>query len=175
MYFKKPGKEEFLTTLFILIWVILLNIAAIKLGLTAWPMFFTSIFFFLEGVDLRKLPNIFLGATVGLLMALALQAGTYALAPSLGDHPAVFLVLGALLTLTILGGAFCPLIFNNFAFAYLTVATIHFDAISWSAIGNHLLVLWLGGAVIVGGAVCILRLSVRAFESRAKKSKEEIA
>ena len=172
MYFKKPSREELLTTLCILIWVILLNIAAILMGLTAWPMFFTSIFFFLEGADTRKLPNIFLGVSVGLLEALALKAGTYALAPALGSHPAVFLVLGILLTITILGGTFCPLLCNNFAFAYLTIATIHFDAISWPAIRGHMAVLWLGGAVLVGGAVCILRLTARAFARRAEENKE---
>ena len=42
---------------------------------------------------------------------------------------------------------------NNVAFAYLTVATVNFEAITPALIGYQMAVFWVGGAIILGGAL----------------------
>ena len=61
--------------------------------------------------------------------------------------------IGVILTVIILGGTVCPMVCNNVAFAYLTVATVNFEEITPAVIGSQLVTFWIGGAVILGGSL----------------------
>ena len=58
-----------------------------------------------------------------------------------------------MLAVIILGGTVCPVACNNVAFAYLTVATVNFEAITPALIGYQMAVFWVGGAIILGGSL----------------------
>ena len=142
----------------VLVWIFIVNVAAIALGVAGWPLYFVTIFFFALGADMKNVPSIFAGGTLGLLAALGLHAGTFGLAPSLGLLGAFSVSIGIVLAVIILGGTVCPVACNNVAFAYLTVATVNFEAITPAVIGYQMAVFWIGGAIILGGSLAAATL-----------------
>ena len=128
--FQKPNRHQVIVTTCVLIWIFIVNVAAIALGVTGWPLYFVTIFFFALGADMKNVPSIFAGGTLGLIAALGLHAGTFGLAPSLGLLGAFSVSIAIVLAVIILGGTVCPVACNNVAFAYLTVATVNFEAIT---------------------------------------------
>ena len=151
--FQKPSRHQFIVTSCVLVWIFIVNVAAIALGIAGWPLFFVTIFFFALGADMKNVPSIFAGGTLGLIAALGLHAGTFGLAPSLGLLGAFSVSIAIVLAVIILGGTVCPVACNNVAFAYLTVATVNFEAITPALIGYQMAVFWVGGAIILGGAL----------------------
>ena len=151
--FQKPSRHQFIVTSCVLVWIFIVNVAAIALGIAGWPLFFVTIFFFALGADMKTVPSIFAGGTLGLIAALGLHAGTFGLAPSLGLLGAFSVSIAIVLAVIILGGTVCPVACNNVAFAYLTVATVNFEAITPALIGYQMAVFWVGGAIILGGAL----------------------
>ena len=151
--FQKPSRHQFIVTACVLVWIFIVNVAAIALGVTGWPLYFVTIFFFALGADMKNIPSIFAGGTLGLAAALGLHAGTFSLAPSLGLLGAFSVSIAIVLAVIILGGTVCPVACNNVAFAYLTVATVNFEAITPALIGYQMAVFWVGGAIILGGAL----------------------
>ena len=110
------------------------------------------------GRGYEKRPLHLRGGTLGLLAALGLHAGTFGLAPSLGLLGAFSVSIGIVLAVIILGGTVCPVACNNVAFAYLTVATVNFEAITPAVIGYQMAVFWIGGAIILGGSLAAATL-----------------
>ena len=151
--FQKPSRHQFIVTSCVLVWIFIVNVAAIALGIAGWPLFFVTIFFFAMGADMKNVPSIFAGGTLGLIAALGLHAGTFGLAPSLGLLGAFSVSIAIVLAVIILGGTVCPVACNNVAFAYLTVATVNFEAITPALIGYQMAVFWVGGAIILGGSL----------------------
>ena len=151
--FQKPSRHQFIVTSCVLVWIFIVNVAAIALGIAGWPLFFVTIFFFALGADMKNVPSIFAGGTLGLIAALGLHAGTFGLAPSLGLLGAFSVSIAIMLAVIILGGTVCPVACNNVAFAYLTVATVNFEAITPAVIGYQMVVFWVGGAIILGGSL----------------------
>ena len=138
--FHKPSRHQFIVTACVLVWIFIVNVAAVAFGIAGWPLYFVTIFFFALGADMKNIPTIFAGGTLGLIAALALYMGTFG-------------SIGVILTVIILGGTVCPMVCNNVAFAYLTVATVNFEEITPAVIGSQLVTFWIGGAVILGGSL----------------------
>ena len=151
--FQKPNRHQVIVTTCVLIWIFIVNVAAIALGVTGWPLYFVTIFFFALGADMKNVPSIFAGGTLGLIAALGLHAGTFGLAPSLGLLGAFSVSIAIVLAVIILGGTVCPVACNNVAFAYLTVATVTTEPIPPADIGYPRAVAWVGGAIILGGSL----------------------
>ena len=74
---------------------------------------------------------------------------------------ALFVILG----LVIVGGAYLPIVLNNITFAYLTVATINMELIGTHFL-NWLLMLFIGGAIILGGCLILLKLLMSHFAKK---------
>src|SRR5699024_3875583 len=151
--FQKPSRHQFIVTSCVLVWIFIVNVAAIALGIAGWPLYFVTIFFFALGADMKNVPSIFAGGTLGLIAALGLHAGTFGLAPSLGLLGAFSVSIAIVLAVIILGGTVCPVACNNVSFAYLTFATVNFAAMPPSVIGYQMVVFWVGGAIILGGSL----------------------
>ena len=81
--FQKPDRHHLIVTSAVLVWIFIVNVAAVALGIAGWPLFFVTIFFFALGADMKNIPSIFVGGTLGLVAALALYMGTFGLASSL--------------------------------------------------------------------------------------------
>lgn len=170
MYFKKPSKGETIITACVFVWILFVNILAAVMGLSSWPMFFVTIFFFALGADMKNIPNIFAGGTLGLVSAFLLAKGLAALTPAVGAMGAFSLLITILLAVIILGGLVAPVACNNMAFAYLTAACINIGNISLESIVNNLLMLWIGGAVILGVALLFAQIGTKIVARRKDPS-----
>lgn len=150
---KKTNKNEVFVISVVFVWIYIVNVVSAILGLVGWPMYFVPIFFFIQGADKKKIPSIFIGATLGLLASYFLVSGLGALTPAIGLVPAFMILIGIILAVIIIGGTVCPIACNNVAFAYLTASTINLEGITFASITNNLLVLYLGGGIMLAGAI----------------------
>lgn len=171
--FQKPDRHHVIVTASVLVWIFIVNVAAVALGIAGWPLYFVTIFFFALGADMKNIPMIFAGGTLGLVAALALYAGTFGLAPYMGLLGAFALSIGVILTVIILGGTVCPVVCNNAAFAYLTVATVNFEEITPALIGYQMAVFWVGGIVILGGSLAAASIGNKIAAAGAPAPEEE--
>lgn len=161
---KKSTKQEVVTSVFIFLWIFLINVVTpIITTAPAWPMFFVTIFFFTLGGDVKQIPSIFLSGFVGISSALVLVKLLGVLAPVMGEVPAMTLLLFIVLALIIVGGNFFPLFFNNITFAYLTICGINMAMIEKS-FTSWMLMFVIGGPIILGGAMAIFALVGKAFK-----------
>lgn len=153
-----PKKAEILLYIVMLIWVFAVNlVAGMVTTAPGWPMFFISIFYFVHGAEVKHLPMIFVGALTGVLCAMGYVALMPVLAPSMGEQGAATLLLFVVLFLIFVGGAFVPIMFNNVAFAYLTIAAIDMGSITANAT-SWIVMLLVGGGILVGGQVAIRKV-----------------
>ncbi len=106
-----------------------------------WPAALVVLFFFLGHADTKNIPNIFVGAAVGLLMASALPVCVKFLVPTLGLKPAIYVMVGVMVFLIVALGDVAHIAFNDYNFAYFTIALIF---------PEQLTVHWLATLVFAG-------------------------
>lgn len=165
---KKTNKNELTVISLVFVWILIVNVASAMLGLAGWPMFFVPIFFFIQGADVKKIPSIFIGATLGLLSALFLVTGLNAMMPSVGLVLSFVVMIAVILAVIIIGGTVLPIACNNVAFAYLTACTIHLEEVTLQSIVNNLLVLYIGGGIMLGGAILASMLGKKIIGAAKK-------
>lgn len=126
-------------TVWLLVTLVLLGIIGIH---QFWPAGLVPVFFFLAHADTKNVKNIFAGGIMGFLLAAAVAPVVTMLAPIIGLQPAILVVVGVMVFFIIFLGDVAHIVFNNYTFAYYTVALI-FEQ-------QHTLQ-WLGTFVIAGG------------------------
>jgi hypothetical protein len=120
-----------------------------------WPALLTLLFFFEKGGDVKNLPNIFVGAVVGLLLAALVPIAVGAIAPTVGVLAGSLIVVFVLVFLIIILGDVAHMFFNNYAFVYFTIALIFGKeqlTVQW------LIVLVAGGIFFTGGILVFAKL-----------------
>jgi len=155
-------KETVIAGLIVGVWLVLTLIILSQFGISqGWPAFLTLLFFFESGTKTENLKNIFVGAAVGLLLAAVMPSAASVLAPVLGMELALLLVVFVIVFLIIALGDVAHMFFNNYAFAYFTVALIF----PQQATLEWLAVLILGGIFFTGGILTIIKLMTRNKEA----------
>ena len=145
--------------LLLLVWVLIINcvihFCEIPFG---WLVFLSNILFFLlEEKDVkRKMLTVEIGGCVGLVLGYVLILLMGLLTPVLGKVFGFFLPLAAILSMLILLHPKIPLIFNNVAFAYLTVACIDHSALMVN-LPRYLITFLIGSLVFNGGALLLMK------------------
>lgn len=163
--FNKPSWIEVITSFVILLLIFAAFIVTpLITSLPAWPMFFVTIFFFIQGADPKKIASIFLGGAVGILIAFGLVMLLGVIAPSIGVVAATAILVFVALAIIILGGTVLPALLNNVTFAYLTVCAINLESIKSSTVG-WLIMLIVGGGILLTTAL----LLVTSVQSRMMK------
>jgi len=125
--------------------------------LPAWPAFLAMVFCFVEDMDVNKVPPILVGGMFGIGCILLAAPTIGALAPLLGAECATLVyILGVVYAIVALG-EMVPLLFNNFAFMYLTVTGI---AVQLPAANPTLrmAIPGIGGALRIAGVIGIGKL-----------------
>ena len=147
----------------------LIAVAEVIIGhfaLPAWPAFMAMIFFFVEHMDVKKALAILVGGTFGIALIIAAKLIVTALVPLMGVELAkLTFVLGVVYAIVAFG-EILPLLFNNYAFMYLTVAGVA------SQQPNPKPLLWMamsaiGGALLIGGVVGIGKWMARSAPTPA--------
>ncbi|PKM51731.1 MAG: hypothetical protein CVV02_05570 [Firmicutes bacterium HGW-Firmicutes-7] len=121
---------------------------------STWPAFIPFVLFAVSGWKTNQLKNIFIGSISGLLLgAIALKAIQYIVGGT-GIYymymVPVFLVVFLLISL----GDILPMIFNNYAFCYYTIAFASQKQETFEWIQVSL----LGGIFFTGGLILFFRL-----------------
>ncbi|EEQ59168.1 hypothetical protein CBFG_02878 [Clostridiales bacterium 1_7_47FAA] len=169
---KASGQEVFVSS-FVFLWIFIVNIVApMVTSAPTWPMYFVTIFFFTMDADVKKISSIFLSGAMGILLAWILLKAIIIMGPVTGETAAVAVLLFIILGLVIVGGNYCPAVFNNITFAYLTIATINIELVEDYAIPWVLMLLIEGGIILTGarGSIAIAeKFLARPHGERAKE------
>lgn len=117
----KLNLQRLLFGVFLLVLIVIGEIVLHTFHLPGWPAFMVMIFFFVEHMDVKKVPEILVGGLFGLLSVVLAGIVIPALAPSMGVFPATILFVVVAVYAIVAFGEVLPIVFNNYAFMYLTV------------------------------------------------------
>lgn len=147
-------KQRLVFGLYLLVLIAAFEMAAGHLHLPAWPAFLAMIFFFVEHMDTKKVAPILVGGAAGIACILLARPFIGALAPLVGVELGRLVYILVLVYAIVAFGEMVPVVFNNYAFMYLTVTGVAVqlpapNPFLWMAIAVG------GGAVLIGGVVGI--------------------
>jgi hypothetical protein len=153
----KFDKQRLIFGLYLLVLIAAFEIVTGKLHLPAWPAFIAMIFFFEAHMDVKKVPAILVGGAFGIALILLATPIITALAPLIGADLGRLVYILALVYAIVAFGEMVPILFNNYAFMYLTVTGIAVqlpkpNPFLWMAMTL------VGGAILLGGVVAIGRM-----------------
>ena len=161
----KFNRQRLIFGLYLLVLIAAAELVAGYLEIPAWPAFMAMIFFFAEHMDSRKAPHILVGGVCGIACILLAAPVIGALAPLLGlEFARLAYILGIVFAIVAFG-EMAPLVFNNYAFMYLTVTGLAMqlpqpNPFLWMAVAG------LGGGVLIAGVLGIVKLmSARATQA----------
>jgi hypothetical protein len=153
----KFNRQRLVFGLYLLVLIAVAELVAGHFKLPAWPAFMAMIFFFVEHMDPKKVPHILVGAVSGIACILLAAPIVGALAPHIGLEFATLVYVLVIVYAIVAFGEMVPLVFNNYAFMYLTVTGLamelaHPNPPLWMAIAG------LGGALLIAGVMGIVKL-----------------
>jgi hypothetical protein len=153
--------------LFLIVLVVIGEIILDHFQLPTWPAFMIMIFFFVEHMDIKKAPNILVGGLFGIACLILAKFFVMALAPSLGPALPKLLFVVIIVYLIVALGEIIPLVFNNYAFMFLTVSVLAMKTpdpkpLVW--MGVEL----IGGAIFIAGIMGILKIVGAIAKKTAK-------
>jgi hypothetical protein len=150
----KFDRQRLVFGLYLLVPIAVFEMVMGHLHLPAWPAFVAMVFFFAEHMDTKKALPILVGGAAGIGCILLARPFIAALAPVTG------VVLGRLVYILVLVyaivafGEVVPMVFNNYAFMYLTITGLAVqlpqpNPFLWMAITV------VGGALLIGSVMGI--------------------
>jgi hypothetical protein len=143
--------------IYLIILVALGELVSGYLKVPAWPAFVALVLFFIDHMNVQRVPAILVGAVVGIAMVLIAPAaiGLFArvLGPASGQLAYILLAVYLIVAL----GEMLPLMFNSFAFMYLTISALALEAPNpnpylWAAVAV------VGGGALIAGAILIEKM-----------------
>jgi hypothetical protein len=152
----KFNRQRLVFGLYLLVLIAVAELAAGYLGVPAWPAFMAMIFFFVEHMNPKKAPEILVGGVAGIACILLAEPVIGALTPLVGFEFARLVYILGLVYAIVAFGEMVPLVFNNYAFMYLTVTglAVHLpepQPVLWMAVAG------LGGGALIAGVLGIVR------------------
>lgn len=157
----KFNRQRLVFGLYLLVLIAAAELVAGHFKLPAWPAFMAMIFFFVEHMDVKKAPHILVGAVFGIACILLATPIVGALAPVIGVELATLAYILGIVYAIVAFGEMVPMVFNNYAFMYLTVTglAMHLpqpNPTLWMAIAG------IGGGLLIAGVVGIGKLMARS-------------
>ena len=152
----KFNRQRLVFGLYLLVLIAAAELSAGYLGVPAWPAFMAMIFFFVEHMNARKAPDILVGGICGIACILLAEPIIGALAPLMGFEFARLAYILGIVFAIVAFGEMLPLVFNNYAFMYLTVTGLAMHLpdpkpLLWMAVAG------LGGGLLIAGVLGIVR------------------
>jgi hypothetical protein len=153
--------------LYLLVLIAIAVLVTDHFAIPAWPAFMAMIFFFVEQMDVKKVPNILVGGVFGIACILLATPVVGALAPLMGVEYATLAYVLVVVYAIVAFGEMAPLFFNNYAFMYLTVTGVAVrlpdpDPYLWMAVAG------IGGGLLVAGVVAIVRIMTPRAQPQAR-------
>lgn len=167
----KPDPQRLIFGLFLLAVIILMELVFHHFHFSGWPAFMVMVFFFVEHMDMKKAPHILVGGAIGILSALGFFVFLGRFAPVMGQLPAILVYVCVAVYAIVAFGEMFPLVFNNYAFMFLTVS-IGVAAANPAAAKflQWLGVELVGGAAAIGGIIGILKLMSALFAPKGAEA-----
>lgn len=153
----KFDRTRLIFGLYLLVLIAAFELLVGQLKVPGWPGFIAMIFFFVENMDVKKAPSIIVGGVFGIALILLAKPIIGALAPVMGVELAGLAFVLVLVYAIVAFGEMVPMLFNNYAFMYLTVTGVAVmqpnpNPFLWMAIAA------VGGSALIAGVVGIGRL-----------------
>ncbi len=153
----KFDRQRMIFGLYLLVLIAVAELIADHFGLPAWPAFMAMIFYFVEHMDPKKAPHILVGGVCGIAAILLAAPVIGTLAPLIGAEFAKIVYILGLVYAIVAFGEMVPLVFNNYAFMYLTVTGLAMQMpqprpLTWMVVTG------LGGALLIAGVIGIVKL-----------------
>lgn len=156
-------KKELVFSIILASWICIVNIVLLIFGVkNTWPIFFTTIFFYLQGADEKKVKQIFCGGLFGIFMAWVFVESSSFLAPMVGSLLAAIIPVVLIIFAIIVLGPLAPLLFNTEAFTILTVCTISAELVKANMV-QYAVNFIVGGGILLAGAIAISRGVEKVF------------
>jgi hypothetical protein len=162
----KFDRQRLIFGLYLLVLIAAFELLIGHFKLPGWPAFLAMIFFFVEHMDVKKAPHIVVGGVFGIALILLARPIIGALAPLLGLELAGLAFVLVLVYAIVAFGEMVPMLFNNYAFMYLTVTGVAVqqpnpNPFLWMAIAL------VGGSALIAGVVGIGRLMMAQAVAKA--------
>jgi len=153
----KFDKQRLVFGLYLLVLISVFEVVSGHLNLPAWPAFIAMIFFFVEHMDTKKVSHILVGGVSGIACILLARPMIGVFAPLVGLEFGRLAYILIVVYAIVAFGEMLPMIFNNYAFLYLTVTGVAVQ------LPNPNPFVWMGmaavgGAALIGGVIGIVRL-----------------
>ncbi len=153
----KFNRHQLIFGIYLIILVAIAQYVADYLKLPAWPAYMAMIFFFVEHTNPQKAPHILVGGVAGVAAIMLFAPVIGFLAPYIGAEAAKIALIMALVYAIVAFGDTLPIIFNSYAFMFITVSGLALEAPEpnpylWMAI------VAIGGALLIGGVIGINKL-----------------
>lgn len=160
----KPDPQRLIFGLFLLVLIVAIESVLHKFHLSGWPAFMVMVFFFVEHMDVKKAPQLLVGGAIGILTALGFFLFVGKFAATLGQLPAILLYICVAVYAIVAFGEMVPVVFNNYAFMFLTVSI----AVAAANLEAAKFLQWLGielvgGSAAIVGIIGILKLMSALF------------
>ncbi|WP_101758094.1 hypothetical protein [Oceanicoccus sp. KOV_DT_Chl] len=155
-------KERLIFGVFLLIFIVLLELVLHYLQLPAWPAFMVMIFFFEAHMDKSRAQQLIVGGVTGVACYVLTKQFVELTGPLLGVWMARLMFICLVVYAIVALGEILPLVFNNYAFMFFLVSGLAANAAGVTpAPLTWMLVTLVGGAVVIGGILAIGQLMAR--------------
>jgi hypothetical protein len=157
----KFDRHRLVFGLYLLVLISVAVLVSEHFKLPSWPAFMAMIFFFLAEMDVKKVPHILVGGVFGIACILLAEPMIKALAPLIGVGFATLVYVLVVVYAIVAFGDMVPMVFNNYAFMYLTVTGVAVYAPNpkpflWMAVAA------IGGALLIAGVIGIVKIMTPA-------------
>ena len=157
----KLNPQRLIFGLFLLVLIIIGEVIFGHFALPGWPAFMVMVFFFLEEMNIKKAHHILVGGAVGIACLILAKIVITVLGPIVGVEAATIIFVVLAVYSIVAFGEILPVIFNNYAFMYLTVSAGMAHVMPESNPPNPFLwigVELIGGAVFIAGVIGIVKI-----------------
>ncbi len=141
----KFDRQRLIFGLFVLAFIVITEMVTARQKLPAWPAYVVWVLFFIEQMNAKKAPHILVGAAAGIGLILLAPVANGLLAPMLGAEWRRLIYILLAVYAIVAFGEMVPLVLNNYAFLYFTVAGLALQAPDANPY------VWMFMAVVVGG------------------------
>ncbi|WP_419662969.1 uncharacterized protein Dvar_34580 [Desulfosarcina variabilis str. Montpellier] len=165
------SKTRLIFGIFLMVLIVIIDLALHHLHLATWPAFMVMIFFFESHMNPNRAPHILIGGLFGILNLVLIGIFLKVAAPVLGILPAKLVYVCLFVYLIVALGETVPVLFNNYAFMFFLVAALAAKVQDpapnpWMWMGIEL----VGGLGVIGGIMGITRLMAVCFTPKAHGS-----
>lgn len=114
------SKTRLIFGIFLMVLIVIIDLALHHLHLATWPAFMVMIFFFESHMNPNRAPHILIGGLFGILNLVLIGIFLKVAAPVLGILPAKLVYVCLFVYLIVALGETVPVLFNNYAFMFFS-------------------------------------------------------